>query len=241
MRRETLVNNSLAEVSKHVDSGLKKWAGKKELTVWKSDALTLHLNIPIRNFPIGCKWIYQVLCLGQDLIPFVLTLYDGASKDERKARIVSRKTANMLTSLLMNFCHTEFLLLPCVLPYRGTFDKDFFASELRTELMAQLHHSRDVYGGPDKLTGNALQSLTKAVTDVIRSSSVPCFLQLLPDGCEVQKPTAVYITCMPMPSDCFRLSPSLCVWMWVYAITEVCNFSPKYITTRCLPFCQKRH
>ncbi|XP_070197807.1 uncharacterized protein [Littorina saxatilis] len=165
---------SQQEVKDRVEAVLGRWANGRSVTLWMSEHLALHLDLPVRTYPQDC-WLFQVLCLGEGLKPFILTLFAGASVD-REPKVASLKQfsmrcARMLTSSLLNFCHRPFILLPCTLPY-----DTFTVEALDVELSAQLAYARDFYGGPAALRKSAFDDMAFAVSLIASGTVVPSLL-----------------------------------------------------------------
>ncbi|XP_070185016.1 uncharacterized protein [Littorina saxatilis] len=169
------------EPSSEVHEVLKKWANGKPFFAWISERLPLHLNLPVRTYPEDC-YILQALVLGEGLPPALLTLYAKDSGDENPAKTKEELTlemrefcmrcARMLTLSLLNFCHREFLLLPCTV----RLDEGFTAETLQQEIDGQLGDARVYYGGPEELGKVTCDELVRAVTIAATTTNVPCFL-----------------------------------------------------------------
>ncbi|KAK7107492.1 hypothetical protein V1264_015406 [Littorina saxatilis] len=179
-----LSDATLSIVRKNVCEGVEKLAGRNPFRVWISDILNPQLNNAVRTHPESSPWILQVLFFGEEHIAFILTLFpcDAPASEEQTATMIgfSRTTARLLMASLMNFCHTEFFLVPAALAYSETFDVE----RLQRDLEQQMSSASEFYGGPAKLSKTAYHELTQAVNRVMRSTSVPCALQLSP----AQKP-----------------------------------------------------
>ena len=140
-----------------------------------SENLPQHLSLPARTYPKDC-WLFQALCLGHDLPPLILTLYLGTSVDKEAERSqieeFSMKCARMLTSSLIDFCHREFILLPCTLKY----DEQFTVTAFQKEVDSQVDCAREFYGGPAKLRKTAFEEVVTAVSIVARVTRVHSLL-----------------------------------------------------------------
>ena len=163
------------EVKNKLYHVLDQWAKGKVRKVWMSESLPQHFNLPVMTSPPDC-WLFQALCLGQDLEFVLLTLYSGTSvarePDTAQIRNFSMKCARMLTSSLLNVYHRDFILLPCTVHYKNSFD----AETLQKEVEEQLDYAADFYGGPEKLRGIAFDEMVRAMSMVASSTSVPSLL-----------------------------------------------------------------
>nr|KAG5688358.1 hypothetical protein BaRGS_032926 [Batillaria attramentaria] len=159
---------------------LQKWAEsitntkhvEDNCSVWVSDHLHLDLNIPITRSPPN-GFCLQAVFLGKHLPPFILTLYDKCkTANEEEFRDFTTECSQLLAASIINFGHTDFVLLPCVLardPLNPT--------TLEEEVAEQVKFSRRYYRGPRQLSVAAYKDLKKAVTAVSAVSYVPFFLQ----------------------------------------------------------------
>ncbi|XP_070184399.1 uncharacterized protein [Littorina saxatilis] len=170
-----------SEVKGNVHKVLEKWANGNPFFAVVLERLPMHLNLPVRTYPEDC-YILQALVLGEGLPPALITLYAEDSVDENPAktkeeltfemREFSMRCARMLTLSLLNFCHREFLLLPCTV----RLDEGFTAKTLQQEIDGHLGDAREYYGGPEALGKVTCDELVRAVTIAATITNVPCFL-----------------------------------------------------------------
>ena len=163
------------DVKRKVDRVLEQWAKGKSRKVLMSEDFPQHFDLPVMTYPPDC-WVFQALCIGQDLELILLTLYSGASvdrePDEKQIRDFSMTCTRMLTSSLLNFYHRDFILLPCTLRY-DTFNEE----SLRAEVKHQLDYASDFYGGPKKLReADAFDEMVRAVSMVASATVIPGLL-----------------------------------------------------------------
>ena len=174
----TLTNDKMRDVMHSVLEGLEAWANKPDVHMWSSDILPLHLNIPISDYPSDVQGFLQVLLVGAGLPTFVLTMYEGTAGDAHEALDqFCQKTVRMLMPLLMNYCHEDFILLPCTLAYDNSgFSREAFEEQLTM----QQRLARDYYGGPSRLSEDSFHALTRAVQCVMGATTVPYCLNTRP-------------------------------------------------------------
>ena len=145
------------------------------MMVLMSDKWPLHFGLPVRTYPPDC-WLFQALCLGQDLQPLILTLYCSTSVDKEpeisQIEEFCMKCARMLTSSLLNFCCRDFILLPCTL----RFDEKLTVEALQKKVDFQMDRARDFYGGPAKLGKTTFDEMVRAASIVASSTKVHCLL-----------------------------------------------------------------
>ncbi|KAL8624035.1 hypothetical protein ACOMHN_041625 [Nucella lapillus] len=147
-----------------------------------SEDLPVHLNLPVTTYPPDF-WLLQVLVLGIHRPFLLLTLYEGDSvdtePDRNQIKDFSMRCARVLTSLLLNYCLKDFILLPCTLDYHS-FDE----GSLQKEVDIQASSAADYYGGPLLLWEESYQQICRAVTILATASEVPYFFEDSPDAGE---------------------------------------------------------
>ncbi|KAK7490622.1 hypothetical protein BaRGS_00018039, partial [Batillaria attramentaria] len=161
---------------------LDKWAANRNRCMWVSDTLSVDLNLPLTTKTAlpECQTV-QILFLGENRHFFVLTVCDAGQTVgeeetihffQEKLREHSLEMAQLLTSALYNFCHCDFVILPCALALSGRFSIE----ALQKELSEQMKNVRYFYGGPEIVTTDTYQQLKAAVSAVAGVTYFPCFL-----------------------------------------------------------------
>ncbi|KAK7473758.1 hypothetical protein BaRGS_00034981, partial [Batillaria attramentaria] len=148
----------------------------KPTSVWISNTLSSDLGLPVKSPPPDSV-AAEILCLGEDLPPFVLTLLDNNKNDDssyNSERLFTVDIARKLLWSLHGYCHCDFVVLPCTL----NLEKDRIdVAALTKEVNEQLRRSRLYYHGPKRLTAHTLSQIRKATEALAAMSYVPCFLK----------------------------------------------------------------
>ncbi|KAK7473762.1 hypothetical protein BaRGS_00034985, partial [Batillaria attramentaria] len=155
----------------------------KSTSVWISNTLSSDLGLPVESPPPDSA-AAEILCLGEDLPPFVLTLLDNNKKRNDSssnseglfgdARDFTVDMARKLLWSLHGYCHCDFVVLPCTL----NLEEDrIHVAALTNEVNEQLRRSRLYYHGPKRLTAHTLSQIMKATEALAAMSYVPCFLK----------------------------------------------------------------
>ncbi|XP_070203448.1 uncharacterized protein [Littorina saxatilis] len=134
---------------------------------WTSETLQEDLSLPITS-PPPCRLV-QVFMIGVHLSPFVLTCYDDTSKEE-EVRQYANQTASALKWRLLEFCHLDFLLLPCIAT------KNFDLAALKEEIMNMLEDLSECFGGATHLDDDMFHTMKEATTALAGLTSLPCLL-----------------------------------------------------------------
>lgn len=96
-------------------------------------------------------------------------------------RMFTFDTSRRLTAHLLDFCHCDFVLLPCVLEYES-----FTVEKLQAAVDRQSSASRVWFGAPMELTASDYDSMTMAAEAIVSVSYVPCLLEEAPKDHKVK-------------------------------------------------------
>ncbi|XP_070203167.1 uncharacterized protein [Littorina saxatilis] len=148
----------------HISKRLTEYAKDSELCVWISETLPEYFDLPVTTKPP--KDVVQAFLAGVNLPIILLTV----CQDVEKAREYANETASALKWRVLDFCHLDFLLLPCVVP------NNFDLNDLEDEIKKQQQKLSWCHGGPTRLDENTFPTMKAATNALAGSTSVPCLL-----------------------------------------------------------------
>lgn len=164
------------------------WAGSPKGSAWISHSLPADLGIPlVQPFPESLK--LQIFFLAPKRPAFFLSIYSAkyirerlkSTKISEKDKVVKEekecvqdfttKMSRLMSSLLLNYCHSDFILLPCILS-----EEEMNVPNLQKQIDEQIQKAKRYYGGPLNLTSRTYAKLKVATTAVVSSTHVAGFL-----------------------------------------------------------------